>query len=69
MLSLRVLDPRCPGISGASRDVPDLEAVLGARAPGPRYVRISKDVPGPRCPGIPPRTSWDVTDLETVLSP
>ena len=64
------------GYTRTSRDVPDLEAVLSLRVPGPRCPGISRDIPGveaalgPRVPGLRcPGTSQDVPDLEAVLGP
>ena len=71
------------GYTRTSRDVPDLEAVLSPRVPGPRCPGISGDIPGCPRPGGSvrspesqvqdvlgyTRTSRDVPDLEAVLSP
>ena len=55
------------GYLGTSRDVPDLEAVLGPRVPGPRCPGISRDIPGCPRPGGSVRSqsprskmSWDI---------
>ena len=55
------------GYLGTSRDVPDLEAVLGPRVPGPRCPGISGDIPGCPRPGGSVRSqsprskmSWDI---------
>ena len=55
------------GYLGTSRDVPDLEAVLSPRVPGPRSPGISGDIPGCPRPGGSVRSqsprskmSWDI---------
>ena len=64
------------GYPRTSQDVPDLEAVLGLRFPGPRCPGISGDIPGCPRPGgsvrsqsLRSKMSWDIPDVEGHLRP